>query len=474
MTTPAINLTLCSPRPSAKSSSGPVVVSSPVPSQSQLEKGQIVVRVDRFGWSANNVTYQALGEHPHFRYYDFHSVPSNSGHVSPATHGLVPVWGFGTVVTSAHPKVFTGERLYGYFAPARYVVLPIDEKDVNKYSMYIPRPHLPADRRVYNQIQRCSTDPLYTPETEDLSMLYKPLFWTSYWCEDWLARSGYRGGCEYILISSASSKTAFCFAYCVRNRLEAQAGGSAGGSNDLNALRIIGLTSKANLEFTKNLGLYDQVYEYDSFLCAPSSSPFHTRDTSGANTNTPRWIYIDVAGNFALNSKIYTHFASPYVFPTLIASISLGMTNLAPGEKGAQSIDWSTSTGSSASTNPSSSSSLSFKNSDSRSDSQQHQHSLGFWPRAEHFFTPEWLAVRRTQLSPTEMFEMQKRAWDGLMRDCTAWVDLEYVRGGEKVRKVYEDVLGGRRGISPDKGWIWSMWDEGDVEDNVGTPRAKL
>lgn len=56
------------------------------------------------------------------------------------------MWGFGTVVVSTHPKVAVGERLYGYFAPTRYLVLHIDEKDVNKYSMYVPRNHLPAGR----------------------------------------------------------------------------------------------------------------------------------------------------------------------------------------------------------------------------------------------------------------------------------------------------------------------------------------
>ncbi|KIK71508.1 hypothetical protein GYMLUDRAFT_66712 [Collybiopsis luxurians FD-317 M1] len=448
-----LNLTLCSPRPSvASSKSRPksVLVSSSVPSQGKLERGNIVLKVDKFGWSANNVTYQALGEHPHFRYYDFHPVPPNSsvdsgssvsvsGSVSSQTHGLVPVWGFGTVVASAHPKVSVGERLYGYFVPARYLVLPIDEKDANKYSIYVPRPHLPADRRVYNQIQRCATDPLYSPETEDLTMLYRPLFWTSYWCEDWLARSNYRGGCEYILISSASSKTAFCFAYCIRRQR------SSASSTASNTVQIIGLTSKGNMKFTKNLGLYDEVYDYDSFLSAEGKN----------NTKSPRWIYIDVAGNPSLNSRIYTHFASPYTFPKLIAAVSLGMTNLAPGEKNAEKIEWSTDT------------------SGGSSSSSETASSLGFWPVAEQFFLPEWLAVRRLQLTPTQMLDMQKTAWADLMRDCTSWVRLEYVWGGERVKDVYEAMVENKSGLGPDKGWIWSMWNE-NWDGNDRVVKAKL
>lgn len=112
--------------------------------------------------------------------------------------GPAPVWGFGEVVASSHPKVQAGERIYGYLAPSRYLLLPVSPSDVNKYAFFVPRPDLPAgklclsctllvldlvalDRRPYNQLRRCATDPQYNPEVEDLTMLYRPLFWTSYW-----------------------------------------------------------------------------------------------------------------------------------------------------------------------------------------------------------------------------------------------------------------------------------------------------
>jgi hypothetical protein len=77
------------------------------------------------------------------RYFDFHPVPE-VGAVSSKTHGLIPVWGFGTVIVSAHPKIHEGERVYGYFAPTRYLLVPVSSDDVNKYAFYVPRPHLPA------------------------------------------------------------------------------------------------------------------------------------------------------------------------------------------------------------------------------------------------------------------------------------------------------------------------------------------
>jgi hypothetical protein len=77
------------------------------------------------------------------RYFDFHEAPEGPG-VSPSTHGVTPVWGFGTVVaTSTLPVVLLGERVYGYFAPTRFLVFPVSPSDVNRYTFAVSRPHLP-------------------------------------------------------------------------------------------------------------------------------------------------------------------------------------------------------------------------------------------------------------------------------------------------------------------------------------------
>lgn len=61
-----LNLTICHPRlSSGQDSNTGIVVESLVPVI--LPANHVLVKVDRFGYSANNVTYQALGEVPHFR-----------------------------------------------------------------------------------------------------------------------------------------------------------------------------------------------------------------------------------------------------------------------------------------------------------------------------------------------------------------------------------------------------------------------
>ncbi|KNZ78671.1 hypothetical protein J132_10776 [Termitomyces sp. J132] len=416
------NLTLCVPRASSgQDPHRPTLVKSPKPT---CPTNHVILQIDRFGFSTNNITYQALGEHPHFRYFDFHVAPEATGvDVSTKTHGVIPVWGFATIVESGHPKIQVGERVYGYFAPTRYLLLAVSPADVNRYAFYVPRPHLPADRRPYNQIIRCAADPQYAsdPVIEDLTMLYRPLFWTSYWCEDWLFSSTYRGGAYVFLISSASSKTAFCLAYLIKKRV-------ARGEVKHN-VRVVGLTSTGNLEFTRGLGHYDEVLEYGTFT---SGDAFQYRDRE------ERWIYVDVASNDTLNERICAYFASPYA-PRLASCISLGLTNVSPSSSG--SVKWSTNA---------------FSASTTKTNTNQ------FWPQYENFFMVEWLNVRKRQLPIDEIFGRQNEAWTELMRDCQGWVKMERVYGGQGVKMAYEEVA--EKGVGPEKGLVWSLWDREEKE----------
>ncbi|RDB30096.1 hypothetical protein Hypma_014145 [Hypsizygus marmoreus] len=417
------NLTLCVPRTSSgRDPHQPVLVHWKQPDE--CSPNHVLIKVDRFGFSANNITYQALGEHPHFRYFDFNTTPQTDS-VSPKTHGIFPVWGFGTILKSTHPKIHEGERVYGYFAPTRYLLVPVSPADVNKHAFYVPRPHLPPDRRPYNQILRCTADPQYSPNpmTEDLTMLYRPLFWTSYWCEDWLFSSNYRRGASLILISSASSKTAFCLAYLIKKRISRK--------EISRNVKVIGLTSKRNLQFTQNLGHYDEVLEYGSF-------------TSGRAFSTgmdKRWIYVDVASNEQLNNRILAHFASPYS-GKLAGCTILGLTNLSPASSAADTVDWTSNTLTLAPT----------------SDGSDTDSISSFWPKFENFFMPEWLEVRKHQLSIAEIFSRQNQAWKELMANCVGWVQIERIYGGAAVKKAYEDVA--NNGLRPDRGFIWSLWDK--------------
>jgi hypothetical protein len=125
-----------------------------------LAPGQVRVRIDRFALTSNNITYAAFGEA--MNYWRFY--PSGE-----EGWGVIPVWGFATVVESTHPDVPVGERVYGYFPMASHTVLtPVR---VSAGGWADGAPHRAELHPVYNQLTRCATDPFYTPDTEDVQAL---------------------------------------------------------------------------------------------------------------------------------------------------------------------------------------------------------------------------------------------------------------------------------------------------------------
>ena len=53
----------------------------------------LLIKIDRFAFTANNITYAVLGDQ--LKYWHLFPAPENFGNI--------PVWGFGEVVASRHP-----------------------------------------------------------------------------------------------------------------------------------------------------------------------------------------------------------------------------------------------------------------------------------------------------------------------------------------------------------------------------------
>ena len=230
-----------------------------------LADGQIRVRVDRFALTANNITYAAMGDL--LNYWQF--FPTGE-----AGWGIVPVWGFGTVVQSLHPDVVEGERLYGYWPMASHAVLSPQRTSPAGFSD--DAAHRAGLHAVYNQYLRSQTDPFYQPSTEDVQSLLRPLFVTSWLIDDFLADQQFFGA-QRMLLSSASSKTAYGTAFQL-----AQRGG----------IEVVGLTSPGNVDFCESLGCYDRVVAYGAIEQLDAATPS---------------VYIDFAGSVGLRQRIHAH-----------------------------------------------------------------------------------------------------------------------------------------------------------------------
>jgi hypothetical protein len=255
-----------------------------------LPVGQVRLRIDRFALTSNNITYAAFGDA--MQYWQFFPVTEGE---DVAAWGRVPVWGFGTVVQSQHAEVPVGERVYGYFPMASAVDLTPGKVNANGWSDVAP--HRATLHAVYNQYTRCATDPFYTPSTEDIQALLRPLFITSWLIDDFLHDNAWFGatdtGQAAILLSSASSKTAYGTAFQLAQR---------------EGIEVVGLTSERNVAFCESLGVYHRVLTYAQLDQIAPGTPS---------------IYVDFAGNAAFRKALHTHCTA------LVYSSSIGGTHVA-------------------------------------------------------------------------------------------------------------------------------------------------
>ncbi len=242
-----------------------VDVPVPVPAD-----GQAVLRVDRVGVTANNVTYAVLGER--LRYWQFFPA------LDPV-RGRVPLWGFAEVVDSRAEGVEVGQRVYGYLPTASHLLVTPARADERGFRDAAA--HRAELSPVYNSYTSTAGDPAYQPEREDLQVLYRPLFLTSFLLADQVGDVD-----AATVLSSASSKTAYGTAF-----LLSRAG-----------RRVVGLTSERNRAFTESLGVYDEVLAYEEVDRLPPEPT----------------AYVDMAGSAPLRQGLHAHLGEHLVLDLVV------------------------------------------------------------------------------------------------------------------------------------------------------------
>ena len=252
----------------------------PLPSREALPDNGLLVKVDRFAFTANNITYAMLGDA--MKYWQLFPAPDGFGNI--------PVWGFGDVIVSKHPQVAEGERLFGYFPMATHLV--IEAADVSKRSLRDGAAHRQSVAPVYNAYARVSDDPAFAGRDGDYQALLRPLFMLSFLVDDFLAEAEFFGA-KQVILSSASSKTAFGLAHLLHGQRQ--------------PVRVIGLTSPGNADFVASLGCYHEVIPYDRVDTLPPEQPA---------------AFVDMAGNADQRGRLHRHFGDRLVY-----SGRVGMTH---------------------------------------------------------------------------------------------------------------------------------------------------
>lgn len=223
------------------------------------DEGEVVLAVDRFALTANNVTYAVAGDA--IGYWRFFA---DSGADAEGL-GRVPVWGFADVSASRHPEVPEGERIYGFLPMATHVRLrPGRVRPEHFADVSAQRAALPA---VYNDYRRTGAEPAPLPTLEDERALLFPLFVTSFALQDWLRDHAFFGA-EQVLIGSASSKTGFGLAHLLHQDPEV-------------SVRVVGLTSPERRAWLEGLDACDEVLSYDALERLDGDRPAVFVDMSG-------------------------------------------------------------------------------------------------------------------------------------------------------------------------------------------------
>ncbi|MCR1783225.1 DUF2855 family protein [Nocardioides carbamazepini] len=242
----------------------------------ELEEGWVRAEIERVALSTNNMTYAVYGDA--LGYWNLFPAVD-------ADHGCIPVWGFAHVTESRVAEIAEGTRVFGYFPLSNELVM--QPTGITTRSFVDGAAHRTGTPKVYN-IYEIKPEPA-SPRSDSFVSIFRPLFIASYTAADFLRERNYFGAGQ-IVISSASSKTAYGVAHCI--------------ADDTSAVKI-GLTSARNLDFVRQIGCYDQVVEYG--------------DLASIDLGVPT-LYVDLAADPELRHRVHEHFGDDLVYDCLVGS----------------------------------------------------------------------------------------------------------------------------------------------------------
>ena len=317
---------------------------------------QVVLAVESMALTANNISYALSGDF--LDYWGF--FPTEPG------WGRLPAMAFGVVTESKVPGVDVGTRHFGFFPVGGHHVVTARATSGGFVDI---APHREKHAMAYRSFDRVDDTRHVAHDPHGHAyLLLRGLFVTSYLAEDFLADNAMFGAGQ-IVVSSASSKTAIALARRIRAR---------GNTH------CIGLTSAANVDFVNKVNLYDEVVTYDEVETLAEWAPT---------------VYVDMAGNASVTSRVHAHFAD-----ALTHSCAIGATH------------W---------------------------DQSGPAHDLA-GPKPQFFFAPSQLAKRGQEWGRDVLNERIDTALDDFVADSQRWMSIVVSDGRSAMSRVYDDLVNGR------------------------------
>jgi uncharacterized protein DUF2855 len=245
------------------------------PDEVELESGEALLAVDKFGFTSNNITYGAFGDA--MNYWAFFPAPEG--------WGRIPVWGFAHVVRSEHDGLTAGERVFGYLPMSTHLVVRPDQVTDAGFVDAMPhRAELPAAYQQYTRVAGGDG------KHDDHQAILQPLFMTSFLIEDFLADADLFGA-GTVVLASASSKTALGVAFLLSKNRPADC-------------QVIGLTSPGNVSFCEGVGYYDRVLPYGDVASLPDEAT----------------VLVDMAGDGSVLKSVHDHFGDNLKYSCIVGA----------------------------------------------------------------------------------------------------------------------------------------------------------
>jgi hypothetical protein len=216
-------------------------------------------------------------------------------------------------------------------------------------------------------------------EKDNATLVLRGLFITSFLAEDFLREADFFGATQ-VLVTSASSKTSIALAHSLREN-----------SN----IRVIALTSAANVDFTYGVDLYHQVITYDDIETLDPSIPT---------------VIVDMAGNASVISRVHNHFNDALKYSCRIGGTHWDQSGSTKGIPG---------------------------------------------PRPEFFFAPSQMAKRGKEWGRDVFNERIYTALSLFLDDSTRWLTIQHSHGADALSDVYMQLVEGR--VRPEAGHILSI-----------------
>ncbi len=246
-----------------------------------LAEGEVLLEVERFALTANNITYGVYGDR--IAYWRFFPAEEN--------WGRIPVWGFATVRRSTVESVPVGTRLFGFLPMSSHWVTRLERRAWGVVDVSPHRAELPS---AYNGFVEAAPGAF-----DDQIALLRPLFLTAFLLDDYFAENEDFGATTFIL-SSASSKTALGLAWLLAQR----------------GVRVIGLTSPGNTGFVESVGWYAATRTYEALARDPVDGPV---------------VFVDFAGNPEVVSDVHHSLGDRLVHSAVVGSTHQAAGAVGPG-----------------------------------------------------------------------------------------------------------------------------------------------